>query len=129
MLPRLQRFYGAPAGRRFNLRTCRFEDSADWLDVQPVKFKAFVTMLPRLQAEEQLQGLSLAFASEGRMLKDADQQRLLSQLEARAAGVETQRQKATPAQMELFGVKVKMHRTQKGGARPPKRPVRQAEPV
>lgn len=77
--------------------------------------------MPRLQAEEQLQALSVAFASEGRSLKDGDQARLLEQLERRAAGIAEQKPKATPAQMEAFGIKTVMHRTGRGEARPPKR--------
>lgn len=78
-------------------------------------------MMPRLEAERDLRMLSLMFAAEGRMLKDGDQARLLEQLERRAAGIAEQKPKATPAQMEAFGMRVKMHRTEKGGARPPAR--------
>jgi hypothetical protein len=123
------RFYGPASGRRFNLRSCCFEDSTDWLDVQPAKFKAYATMLPRLKAEEQLAGLSMAFASEGRMLKDGDQQRLLDQLQARAEGVDlsVRRKEAFSTHaLEMMGVKVNMHATGRGGAKPPRRRVRQA---
>lgn len=86
-------------------------------------------MMPRLEAERDLRLLSVMFAAEGRTLKDGDHARFLSQLERRAAGMLEQKPKATPAQMEALGIKVRMHRTGRGGARPPKRRWGEAEPV
>jgi hypothetical protein len=78
--------------------------------VIPAKFKAYVAMIPRLQAEEQLAALNVHYAAGGRSLKDNDHAKLLDRLERRAAGVMQRKAPFSPGALEAMGVKVNLHR-------------------
>lgn len=75
--------------------------------VPPAKFKAYVTMLPRLSAEEQMVAANMTVAATGRSLKDPDYQRFMRSLEAQQQGLTRERAvKPTRQQLSEIGIRV-----------------------
>lgn len=67
-----------------------------------------MTMLPRLQAEEQLATVNAMFATEGRSMKDGDQVRFLDRMERIATGQMERKPPANPQAWAEMGIKVNL---------------------
>lgn len=90
--------------------------TGSWLDVRPTLFKAYVTMLSRLKAEERLEFHNGLLAAEGRMMEDSSQRQFLSELErAIRGGQRPPAMKAGMHDLAMLGIKV---RSEKGPETP-----------
>lgn len=91
-IPRLQRFYGGHPGW--------------WLAEAPIALvRAFIRMLPRLDAEEQIAASSVHALGSGAMEKK-DRERMLAALRKAAGGKRARAKKASVAELAVMGIGV-----------------------
>lgn len=91
-------------------------ENGDWLKVPKVKFWAYVQMLPRLQAERDLDHVSALLASEGRSLSESSHRDYMRALREAAAGGKPQRgQRISAAQAQRrLGLRPAPEKTERG---------------
>jgi hypothetical protein len=96
----------------------------------------YLVMLPRLEAERQLDLIQAALAAGGQMLEDRARSELLAQLERRAEGQQRRRRREKPDMTKLQGAGIEVvlepaeePKAKKPPAKPRKRPVARRSPV
>ena len=90
MIPRLQQFYGGPPDA--------------WFELRPGVLSAYVQMLPRLDAQQQLRDEQVTLSGSGQMKKD-DRTRFVKRLQ-RMAQTKRRARKANEGDLAALGIKV-----------------------